>query len=76
MKGPEIPFEFFENENLEKPGHMRQVPLDRTGVRHRLRAAVLVGQACGKRDAVAAHDLVPRKQLVRRVDCVIAFSHV
>jgi hypothetical protein len=43
-----------QDKGLEEPRGVRQVPFDRTGVGHRLRAAILVGQRLGQQQRMAA----------------------
>src|SRR5215831_18523462 len=47
-KGTVTGNETLEHKGLEEPRGMREVPLDRTGVRHRLQRAVLRRQRRGK----------------------------
>jgi hypothetical protein len=48
MKRREIDFARLENEGFKEPRRMRQVPFHRARIRHRLRAAVFVGQTLGQ----------------------------
>ena len=51
----EAVFEALEDEGLEEPRDMGEMPLGRAGVCHRLHLAVLRGERGGERDAGIAH---------------------
>ena len=58
MERLELRFQPFEDEGLEEPGGVRQVPLDRAGVGHRLGAAVFVRQRLGQHQRALAHAFI------------------
>ena len=63
MKGDELRLQRFQHEGFKKPGRVRQMPFQRTGVRHRLRAAILVGQRGHQQQRVLAHAFVAGERI-------------
>src|SRR5205085_1440421 len=57
MERLEAGFARFQDEGLEEPGGVRQVPLDRAGIRHRLGTTVLGRQGYGQVHRTLAHVL-------------------
>ncbi len=69
-------FARFENERLEEPGGMRQVPFDRAGVGHRLRTTILVGQPVGQVQRPPAHlgEQAWQAFVAQHIHCAIAWA--
>ena len=63
IEGLEAGLEALEQEGLEEPGGMRQVPFGRAGLGHRLQLAILGRQRRGQRRAARAHRGIGRAKL-------------
>lgn len=75
LERPEIRFMALQDQGLEKPGGVPEVPLGRAGVGHRLDAAVFIAERRGELHAAVADMLVMLDQ-VFPIHCAVSLNGV